>query len=67
MNGQGFRHYHLLLEEDAERIFWSRDDIAELAHNIGGTAFWFPSDLSEHQHLNNRMKGSVAPNDDVNW
>ena len=66
MNEQTFRH-RLLLDEDAERIVATTNDFTELGRNIGGTAFWFPSDLSEHQHLNNRMKEPVAPNDDVNW
>jgi len=66
MNEQAFRH-HLLLDEDAERIVATTNDFTELGWSIGGTAFWFPSDLSEHQHLNNRMKEPVAPIDDVNW
>lgn len=61
------RHLHLLLDENVESIFASTNDIPELAKSIGGIPFWFLNGLPKHQHLKNRMKGSVVPNNDVNW
>ncbi len=37
MRGPHFRDYHLLLDEQAERLFAMTDDIAERARKIGGT------------------------------
>jgi starvation-inducible DNA-binding protein len=37
MSGPHFRDYHLLLDEQAEQIFATTDDIAERARKIGGT------------------------------
>ena len=59
MNEQSLHHLHLLLDEDAGRISASTDDIVELAQNRNCAP--------EHQHLKNRMKGSVVPNNDINW
>src|ERR1700726_1276610 len=37
MSGPHFRDYHLLLDEHAEQIFATTDDIAERVRKIGGT------------------------------
>ena len=37
VSGPHFRDYHLLLDEQAEQIFDSTDDIAERVRKIGGT------------------------------
>ena len=37
MSGPHFRDYHLMLDEQAEQIFGTTDDIAERARKIGGT------------------------------
>jgi len=37
MSGPNFRDYHLLLDEQADQIFATTDDIAERARKIGGT------------------------------
>ncbi len=37
VSGPHFRDYHLLLDEQAEQIFATTDDIAERARKIGGT------------------------------
>src|SRR6202049_3144444 len=37
MSGPHFRDYHLLLDEQAEQIFATTDDIAERVRKIGGT------------------------------
>src|SRR5215813_723252 len=37
MSGPNFRDYHLLLDEQAEQIFATTDDIAERVRKIGGT------------------------------
>src|SRR5437870_13874149 len=37
MSGSHFRDYHLLLDEQAEQIFATTDDIAERVRKISGT------------------------------
>jgi starvation-inducible DNA-binding protein len=37
MSGPHFRDYHLMLDEQAEQIFATTDDIAERARKLGGT------------------------------
>src|SRR6202023_4254334 len=37
MSGPHFRDYHLLLDEQADQIFATTDDIAERVRKIGGT------------------------------
>jgi starvation-inducible DNA-binding protein len=37
MSGPHFRDYHLLLDEQAEQIFATTDDMAERVRKIGGT------------------------------
>jgi starvation-inducible DNA-binding protein len=37
MSGPHFRDYHLMLDEQADQIFATTDDIAERARKIGGT------------------------------
>ena len=37
VSGAHFRDYHLLLDEQAEQIFATTDDIAESVRKIGGT------------------------------
>src|SRR5260370_30325214 len=37
ISGPHFRDYHLLLDEQAEQIFATTDDIAERVRKIGGT------------------------------
>src|SRR5262249_4739015 len=37
VSGPHFRDYHLLLDEQAEQIFATTDDIAERVRKIGGT------------------------------
>lgn len=37
MSGPHFRDYHLMLDEQADQIFATTDDIAERARKVGGT------------------------------
>src|ERR1700676_4646115 len=61
MSGRHFRDYHLLLDEQSERIFAMTDDIAERARKIGGTTLRSISDISRHQRLKDNNDEIVAP------
>lgn len=58
MKGPHFRDYHLLLDEQADRIFAMIDDVAERARKIGGTTLRSIGDIARHQ----RLKDSDEPN-----
>jgi starvation-inducible DNA-binding protein len=57
MNEQDFRHYHVLLDDEAEQLLVRMDNIADGPRKIGGTTIRFLSHLSEHQHLKNSNEG----------
>jgi starvation-inducible DNA-binding protein len=61
MSGRHFRDYHLLLDEQSERIFAMTDDIAERARKIGGTTLRSISDISRHQRLKDNNAEFVTP------
>src|SRR5258705_1291208 len=61
MSGRHFRDYHLLLDEQSERIFAMTDDIAEGARKIGGTTLRSISDISRHQRLKDNNTEFVTP------
>src|SRR6202158_2575089 len=63
MSGRHFRDYHLLLDEQSERIFAMTDDIAERARKIGGTTLRSISDISRHQRLKDNNAEFVTPTD----
>jgi starvation-inducible DNA-binding protein len=60
MTGPHFRNYHLLLDEQAEQIFDTTDDIAERARKIGGTTLRSIRDISRHQRLQDNNDERVA-------
>jgi starvation-inducible DNA-binding protein len=61
MGGPYFRDYHLLLDEQAERLFAMTDDIAERARKIGGTTLGSIGDISRNQRLKDNDDESVPP------
>ena len=61
MSGPHFRDYHLLLDEQGEKIFAMTDDIAERARKIGGMTLRSISDIAEHQRLQDNNAEFVAP------
>src|SRR6202049_154356 len=63
MSGRHFRDYHLLLDEQSERIFAMSDDIAERARKIGGATLRSISDVSRHQRLKDNNEEFVTPDD----
>jgi starvation-inducible DNA-binding protein len=58
MAGSHFRDYHLLLDEQADQIFDSIDDMAERVRKVGGTTVRSISHISELQTIDD-------DNDDV--
>ena len=58
MAGSHFRDYHLLLDEQADQIFDSIDDMAERVRKVGGTTVRSISHISELQTI-------ADDNDDV--
>jgi len=63
MNGEHFRDYHLLLDEQAEQIFAMTDEIAERARKIGGTTLHSIGDISRHQRLKDNDSEFVSAKD----
>src|SRR2546423_1275844 len=63
MSGPHFRDYHLLLDEHAEQIFATTDDIAERGRKLGGTTLHLISDVSRHQRLEDNNAEFVTPNE----
>src|SRR4051812_11579094 len=51
VSGSHFRDYHLMLEEQAEQIFATTDDIAERVRKIGGTKLRSIGDIARLQHI----------------
>ena len=51
MSGPHFRDYHLMLDEQADQIFATTDDIAERARKIGGTTLRSIGQISRQQRL----------------
>jgi starvation-inducible DNA-binding protein len=63
MSGPHFRDYHLLLDEQADQIFATTDDIAERARKIGGTTLRSIGHVSRLQRIRDNDAGFVAPSD----
>ena len=61
MSGPHFRDYHLLLDEQADQIFATSDDIAERARKIGETTLHSISEISKYQRLSDNNKEFVEP------
>ena len=63
VSGPHFRDYHLLLDEQAEQIFRSTDDIAERVRKIGGTTLRSIGQISKLQGIEDNDDDYVSPGD----
>jgi starvation-inducible DNA-binding protein len=63
MSGPHFRDYHLLLDEQADQIFATTDDIAERARKIGGTTIRSIGHISRLQRVQDNDADFVTPMD----
>src|SRR5499426_1439825 len=63
MSGPHFRDYHLMLDEQAEQIFATTDDIAERARKIGGTTLRSIGQISRQQRIEDNDADFVTPLD----
>src|ERR1041385_7917829 len=61
MSGPHFRDYHLLLDEQAEQIYATTDDIAERARKIGGTTLRSIGHIKRLQRLLDNDAEFVTP------
>lgn len=63
VSGPHFRDYHLMLDEQADQIFASTDDIAERVRKTGNTTLRSIGDIARHQSLKDNDKEFVSPDD----
>jgi starvation-inducible DNA-binding protein len=63
MSGPHFRDYHLLLDEQAEQIFATTDDIAERVRKIGGTTLRSIGHIARFQRVVDNDADFVMPLD----
>ena len=63
VSGPHFRDYHLLLDEQAEQIFATTDDIAERVRNIGGTTLRSIGHIGRLQRVLDNDADFVTPLD----
>lgn len=63
VSGPHFRDYHLLLDEQAEQIFGSTDDLAERVRKIGGTTVRSIGQISKLQGIEDNDDDYVSPGD----
>ena len=63
ISGPHFRDYHLLLDEQAEQIFATTDDIAERVRKIGGTTLRSIGQIGRSQRVLDNEADYVTPLD----
>jgi starvation-inducible DNA-binding protein len=63
VSGPHFRDYHLMLDEQADQIFATTDELAERVRKVGGTTLRSIGDIARHQSLEDNDAPFVAPND----
>ncbi len=63
VSGPHFRDYHLLLDEQAEQIFATTDDIAERVRKIGGTTLRSIGHIGRLQRIADNDADYVTPQD----
>jgi starvation-inducible DNA-binding protein len=63
VSGPHFRDYHLLLDEHADQIFATTDDIAERVRKIGGTTLRSIGHVSRLQRVLDNDADFVTPTD----
>jgi starvation-inducible DNA-binding protein len=61
VSGPHFRDYHLLLDEQAEQIFATTDELAERVRKIGGTTLRSIGDIAKHQSIKDNNEEFVPP------
>ena len=61
VSGPHFRDYHLLLDEQADQIFTTTDELAERVRKIGGTTLRSIGDITRHQSLKDNDETFVPP------
>src|ERR1700758_1874649 len=63
VSGPHFRDYHLLLDEQSEKIFATTDDIAERVRKIGGTTLRSIGHIAKLQSVKDNDADFVAAPD----
>jgi starvation-inducible DNA-binding protein len=63
MSGPHFRDYHLLLDDHADQIFATTDDIAERVRKIGGTTIRSIGHIARLQRIPDNDADYVTPKD----
>jgi starvation-inducible DNA-binding protein len=63
VSGSHFRDYHLMLDEQAEQIFATTDELAERVRKIGGTTLRSIGDIARHKSIADNDQDYVAPRD----
>ena len=63
VSGPHFRDYHLLLDEQAEQIFATTDEIAERVRKIGGTTIRSIGNIAKLQRIKDNDAEFVDPLD----
>jgi starvation-inducible DNA-binding protein len=63
VSGSHFRDYHLMLDEQADQIFATTDDIAERVRKIGGTTLHSIGHISRLQRVLDNDADFVTPLD----
>jgi starvation-inducible DNA-binding protein len=63
MSGPHFRDYHLLLDEQADQVFATTDDIAERARKIGGTTIRSIGHIARLKRIEDNDADFVTPMD----
>ena len=63
VSGPHFRDYHLMLDEQADQLFASTDELAERARKIGGTTLRSIGHISKLQRIQDNDEDFVAPGD----
>ena len=59
VSGPHFRDYHLMLDEQAEQIFLTTDDIAERVRKTGNTTLRSVGDIARHQTIKDNDESFV--------
>ena len=63
VSGPHFRDYHLLLDEQAEQIFSSTDELAERVRKSGGMTLRSIGDVAKHQTIKDNDETFVSAAD----
>ena len=63
VSGRHFHDYHLMLDEQADAIFKTTDEIAERVRKIGNTTLRSIGDIARRQTIKDNDKDFVAPAD----